>query len=193
MKSREDLFIEQINEKREEAYHELFKEFYRSLVLFAMRYIEEQEEAEDIIQELFVAVWEKKEKFLSYNSFCVFLYRSVRNTCLNRIRHRKIEERYRDYTICHKEDTEDDFEMIEEELYRRLFKVIDELASPLPGSFFTSFRGKRKRRNCSSASDYSPDSENPEKTGYALYSGTVGCFRNVLVCRYFIIPGLFVS
>lgn len=84
MKSREDLFIEQINEKREEAYHELFKEFYRSLVLFAMRYIEEQEEAEDIIQELFVAVWEKKEKFLSYNSFCVFLYRSVRNTCLNR-------------------------------------------------------------------------------------------------------------
>ena len=55
MKSREDLFIEQINEKREEAYHELFKEFYRSLVLFAMRYIEEQEEAEDIIQELFVA------------------------------------------------------------------------------------------------------------------------------------------
>lgn len=142
MKSREDLFIEQINEKREEAYHELFKEFYRSLVLFAMRYIEEQEEAEDIIQELFVTVWEKKEKFLSYNSFCVFLYRSVRNTCLNRIRHRKIKERYIDYTICHKEDAEDDFEMIEEELYRRLFKVIDELPPRCREVFLLHLEGK---------------------------------------------------
>lgn len=72
MKSREDLFIEQINEKREEAYHELFKEFYRSLVLFAMRYIEEQEEAEDIIQELFVAVWERKRSFFLTIVFVFF-------------------------------------------------------------------------------------------------------------------------
>ena len=66
MKTKEEIFIEQINLKRREAYHELFRRFYRSLVIFALKYIDEQGEAEDIVQELFVSVWEKEEKFMSY-------------------------------------------------------------------------------------------------------------------------------
>ena len=89
MKTKEEIFIEQINLKRREAYHELFRRFYRSLVIFALKYIDEQGEAEDIVQELFVSVWEKEEKFMSYASFRVFLYNAVRNTCLNRIKHFK--------------------------------------------------------------------------------------------------------
>jgi len=65
MKTKEEIFIEQINLKRREAYHELFRRFYRSLVIFALKYIDEQGEAEDIVQELFVSVWEKEEKFNS--------------------------------------------------------------------------------------------------------------------------------
>ena len=57
MKTKEEIFIEQINLKRREAYHELFRRFYRSLVIFALKYIDEQGEAEDIVQELFVSVW----------------------------------------------------------------------------------------------------------------------------------------
>ena len=72
MKTKEEIFIEQINLKRREAYHELFRRFYRSLVIFALKYIDEQGEAEDIVQELFVSVWEKEEKFMSYASFRVF-------------------------------------------------------------------------------------------------------------------------
>ena len=92
MKTKEEIFIEQINLKRREAYHELFRRFYRSLVIFALKYIDEQGEAEDIVQELFVSVWEKEEKFMSYASFRVFLYNAVRNTCLNRIKHKKVEK-----------------------------------------------------------------------------------------------------
>lgn len=77
MKTKEEIFIEQINLKRREAYHELFRRFYRSLVIFALKYIDEQGEAEDIVQELFVSVWEKEEKFMSYASFRVFLYNAV--------------------------------------------------------------------------------------------------------------------
>ena len=97
MKTKEEIFIEQINLKRREAYHELFRRFYRSLVIFALKYIDEQGEAEDIVQELFVSVWEKEEKFMSYASFRVFLYNAVRNTCLNRIKHKKVEEKYAAY------------------------------------------------------------------------------------------------
>ena len=44
MKTKEEIFIEQINLKRREAYHELFRRFYRSLVIFALKYIDEQGE-----------------------------------------------------------------------------------------------------------------------------------------------------
>lgn len=144
MKIREDSFIERINQKQRSAYHELFREYYQSLVMFAMRYVNEQGEAEDIVQDLFVAVWEKNEKFHSYLSFRAFLYTSVRNTCLNRIKHRKVEEKYVDYSIRHTDESQnEDYNMLEEELYRQLFQVIDELPPRCREVFLLHLDGKK--------------------------------------------------
>lgn len=141
---RKEIFIERINQKQREAYYDLFREFYQSLVMFAMRYIGVQSEAEDIVQDLFVAVYEKQEKFLSYNSFRMFLYNSVRNTCLNLIKHRKVEEKYIHYSLAHMEDGEGyDWELLEEELWRRLFKTIDELPPRCREVFLLSLDGKK--------------------------------------------------
>lgn len=142
--NRQEIFIERINQKQREAYYDLFREFYQSLVMFAMRYIGVQSEAEDIVQDLFVAVYEKQEKFLSYNSFRVFLYNSVRNTCLNLIKHRKVEEKYIHYSLEHADNGEDyDWELLEEELWRRLFKTIDELPPRCREVFLLSLDGKK--------------------------------------------------
>ncbi|MEG0795778.1 MAG: RNA polymerase sigma-70 factor [Odoribacter sp.] len=144
MKTKEDLFIERINQKQRGAFYELFRDFYDSLVLFAMKYVGEQGEAEDIVQDLFVAVWEKKDNFLSYNSFRIFLYNSVRNTCLNSIKHRKVEEKYADYSFNHAEFGEsEDWDILEEEIYRKLFKAIDELPPRCREVFLLSLDGKK--------------------------------------------------
>lgn len=144
MKISEDTFIERINQKQRSAYHELFREYYQSLVMFAMRYVNEQGEAEDIVQDLFVAVWEKNEKFRSYLSFRSFLYTSVRNTCLNRIKHRKVEEKYVDYSIRHTDESQnEEYNMLEEELYRQLFQVIDELPPRCREVFLLHLDGKK--------------------------------------------------
>ena len=50
--------MRQINSKEPKAYREVFNEFYNSLVYFAMRYVERVEIAEDLVQELFVNLWE---------------------------------------------------------------------------------------------------------------------------------------
>lgn len=144
MKISENLFLEQINQKQLQAFHQLFREFYQALVLFAMRYGASQSEAEDIVQELFVAVWERKEKFFSYRSFRVFLYNSVRNTCLNQIKHRKVEEKYMNDRSLHVEEAfENDPEMLEEELYRHLFNAVDELPPRCREIFLLHLDGKK--------------------------------------------------
>lgn len=63
MKNKEELFIERINQKQRGAYRELFQEFYQTLVMFAMKYLGKREEAEDIVQDVFVTIWEKQERF----------------------------------------------------------------------------------------------------------------------------------
>lgn len=143
MKTKEEIFIEQINLKRREAYHELFRRFYRSLVIFAMKYIDEQGEAEDIVQELFISVWEKEEKFMSYVGFRVFLYNAVRNACLDRIKHKKVEEKYVVYRLLHSEDLEWDDYVMEEEIWRWLFKTIDELPLRCKEIFLLYLDGKK--------------------------------------------------
>ena len=62
-------FIDQINRKQMPAFRELFGSFYRYLVLYAMRYVRQQEVSEDIVQEVFIAIWEdvyKRQIFQLY-------------------------------------------------------------------------------------------------------------------------------
>ena len=52
-----DEFIDQINRKQMPAFRELFGTFYRYLVLYALRYVKQQEVAEDVVQEVFIAIY----------------------------------------------------------------------------------------------------------------------------------------
>ena len=145
MKEEGKSFLMRINAKERQAFRELFAKHYRPLVMFAMHYLGGQEESEDVVQDLFVAVWEKKEAFLSEQSIQAFLYNSVRNTCLNLLKHRKVEEKYLNYSqqdINLKEE-EDEYKVLEEELYERLFRIIDELPPRCREIFLLHLDGKK--------------------------------------------------
>ena len=73
----DELLIEQLNRKEVKAFKELFDRFYRYLVLYAMKWVERQEEAEDIVQDLFVQIWERDTCYSSYYGFKNFLYLSL--------------------------------------------------------------------------------------------------------------------
>lgn len=67
----------------------LFRKFYKPLVLYAWRYLEEKEEAEDVVQEVFVNFWNRMKQADVGNNTKAYLYHSTRNNCLNRIANRK--------------------------------------------------------------------------------------------------------
>ena len=63
-------------------------EIYSPILLNKAYYLlSNKEDAEDIVQEVFIAFWEKHKQFDDLVSLKVFLYRSVRNRCLNELRH----------------------------------------------------------------------------------------------------------
>ena len=142
MTKREESFLQRINTKQPEAFRELFSEFYNSLVLFAMGFVEQQAGAEDIVQDVFIAVWERDAQYPTYNAFRSFLYNSVKNAGLNHLKHKNVEEKYLASLNLEDEGDDIDLKMMEEELYRLLFKTIDELPDKCRNIFLLHLEGK---------------------------------------------------
>ena len=92
-------FLARINAKEEKAFRELFEMFYRYLVVYAVRYVQETETAEDVVQDVFVALWKSEKEYNSFHGFRAFLYESVKNGCLNYLKHKKQEQIYADYYL----------------------------------------------------------------------------------------------
>ena len=74
----------------ERAYEFLFKQFYRPLSLFANRYVDDIDQAKDIVQEVFFQLFEKRETITIHTSLKSFLYQMVRNRALNHIKMNKL-------------------------------------------------------------------------------------------------------
>lgn len=71
-----------------ELFEQLFFEYQPRLVRFAVRYIDD-ETAEDIVQNCFLRLWEKREQ-ISMTNIKSLLFQMVRNDCLNELKHRAV-------------------------------------------------------------------------------------------------------
>jgi len=71
-----------------EAFEQLFFEYQPRLVRFAVRYLEE-ETAEDIVQNAFLKLWEKRDE-VKLDNIQALLFQMVRNECLNELKHRAV-------------------------------------------------------------------------------------------------------
>ena len=63
-----------------------FETYYRQLCLHALHFMGNSEDAEDVVQEIFVHLWDKRERLDTVSSVKSYLYKAVRNNCLTRIR-----------------------------------------------------------------------------------------------------------
>ena len=68
----------------------LFKTYYASLCRFAAGILKDKEQAEDIVQEVFLKCWDKREQIHLTGAFKSYLFTAVRNHCFNAL---KLNER----------------------------------------------------------------------------------------------------
>lgn len=140
----DEQFIEALNNKNVSAYHTLFKDYYVSLVMYAMHYVG-QEEAKDIVQDLIVSIWEKNIQFPSIGSFRTFLYTAIKNRSINYLKHKKAESNYISHAL-HQGSAEEQelYGIMEEEIYRIFFHVVDNLPQRCQEIFKLHLEGKKE-------------------------------------------------
>ena len=77
-----------------EDFEKLYKLYYPKMFAFAKNYVPANEYAENIVHDVFLTLWERKEEIEISFTLTTYLFTLVKNRCLNFLRHKLIEEEY---------------------------------------------------------------------------------------------------
>lgn len=123
------------------AFESLFRQYYQMLCMYAVRFVSDSDSAEEIVQDLFYTIWEKRLSLQINTSVKSYLYTAVHNRCLKFIEHRKVEIRYRNYYMENKSEADDQPQ--ENVNVNELQRLIDQTLDAMPERCSNIFRLNR--------------------------------------------------
>jgi len=107
----ENEILKDIHDSNIEGIKTLHTYYYQSLCVYALKYMKSQEEVEDIIQEVFISLWEKRKTLIIKESLESYLFVTVKNKCLNKLRdikNKKEDDVYSDVLSLLLDDEEEE-------------------------------------------------------------------------------------
>jgi len=125
-------------------FESLFRDHYAPLVGYALRMVNNRDHAEDIVQQIFVGLWEKRADTEIEGSPKSYLLRSVHNACLNHIKHLKVRSDHASHTKAGAVDSELRDHLEEEEFRMRVKQTVQQLPTQCRKIFLMSrVQGKK--------------------------------------------------
>lgn len=125
----------------------LFKNYYKPLVVFATRLMRDQQNAEDVVQEVFAQVWKKKEDLEYSEGMVSYLFGAVKNACLNSARHLKVVKRFEQKNEYARSVIDNPYHYL---LLHEIEKTVDDTLNKLPDKtrdvFIMSRFGQKKNK-----------------------------------------------
>ena len=135
--------VKMLNIQTEQQYNEIVENYSDMIFRIAYQYLFNKYDAEDIVQEVFIAIWESDKKYNSYHGFRAFLYDSVKNRCLNYLKHQEVERRHAEILLQEQDEEDEDYRLMREEMYRALHRAVDELPERCRQVFKLHLEGKK--------------------------------------------------
>lgn len=100
------------------AFKELFLCYYEKLCMFAIRYTRSSSVAEGLVQEVFVKIWENRQKLDDGRNIKSFLYMAVKNEALDYLKHQKmVEQKLSLFHIVNKDQNSSNDEVLDEDVF----------------------------------------------------------------------------
>lgn len=129
LESNDTNLIGLIKSGNKQAFDEVFLKHFKSLHAYAFAIIKEKDDAEEIVQNVFVRIWTKREQLKTDGFLKPFLYRSVHNESLNYLKHQKVRSNFNvHYAEAVKNDAGNlNTEIMATELQRNIHSAINEL------------------------------------------------------------------
>jgi RNA polymerase sigma-70 factor (ECF subfamily) len=125
-----NLSLKRIQKGDLKEFERLFRELYSPLCLYANKYLQDKDKAEEIVQDIFYGIWKNKEKLDIKVSFKSYLYRAVQNNCLQLIQHYAVEDKYKQYVK--NEVSHFQLDPVKEMELQEMNKVVEQTLESLP-------------------------------------------------------------
>ena len=105
---------------------DLFDNYYATVLLYSVSIVKDRKDAEDIVQQVFISLWQKMHASDFHTSARAYLYKSVYHASLDFLKHKKVRQRYEDEVkkntpVMHTVSSD------EKELHEKIESAINEL------------------------------------------------------------------
>lgn len=130
-----------LKQGNKEIFSFLFTAYYKDLVLFGGSFIPDRMVCEDIVQSVFLRLWNDRDTLEIETSLKSYLLKAVRNRCLDELRHRDVVREHETYILSN--SVLDDIDTENYILYSDLHEHLDEALHKLPEPYRAAFEMNR--------------------------------------------------
>lgn len=125
------VLLQQIAAGDPAAFRQLYASFYRRLFQFALAIVKTKELSEEVVEDVFIRVWQQRDRITEIQNIRVYLYTATKNTALNylsRMARESITEPF-DHIHVELNDSAVDPEqlLITSEMYRKMQQAVEAL------------------------------------------------------------------
>jgi len=126
-------------QSKEAVFEQVFKEHYKRLHAYAITILKDEVMGEEMVQQVFLKLWESGGMAQINGSVTGYLYRAVHNACLNHIKHQKVKQAYHHYVTTQQQHAA----TVETLTVKELQVRIDQALNDLPEQCRTIFQMSR--------------------------------------------------
>jgi len=130
--SSEITLIEKLRNDDKYAFTVIFTKYYQDLVRFSFRFTKNSDASEELVQELFVKLWEERKLLTFHTSLKSYLLKSAQNRSIDWLRHLNIKKKYASEILDNPILSENDIEnyILHSELESNLFRALNKIPAP---------------------------------------------------------------
>lgn len=142
----ENIYIINLHNGDEGTFRAIFETHRTRLCYFACQILPDGESPEDVVQEAFAKLWEKRRHFHQPDAIKAFLYITVKNRCLNLCKHDKVVRKYGDLLHAETDEQAIGDHIMESEVLENVYRALERLPEGcrqvLKLSYFQELRNK---------------------------------------------------
>ena len=153
----DDNLVALLQKGNEQAFKSLFEKYGTRLYQFALKYLKDKGDAEDLLNEVFLKIWENRQSLKTNLSFQAYLFTIAYNNIRQRFIKKSREEKYiRIFTEEYLVDASKDEDQLD---YHSFMETINEIVDLLPPRrkeiFILSYNGELKNKQIAKKLDLS--------------------------------------
>jgi RNA polymerase sigma-70 factor, ECF subfamily len=124
------LLVTMLRQNDKDAFRVLYNRYSKKIYYFSLKYIGNNTEAEELVQSVFISVWEKRMSLDPDNSVKSYIYKAAVNYIYNFLKRKAIRDRFIESEIKNGQDSSDN--TYEQVFFNDLERSINSAVETLP-------------------------------------------------------------